>query len=271
MSARSRRQRRDSLVPGNSTSGRPATTHSKVELAERHFGFPPVAFVDDVWNACNDYAYDGVDYVERKLRDVLAKQKVKSAASADIAAGADAVLENLQRSLDVNLDRFELYSLQNLFVVPSSSAAAMPLRSFANDNDNDDDDDRNDKESANKRPRNAARATAAVASSDVDSGGDGGASAEAEAEVDAELERLLLLAEELQQANDLLRASIQQTRADTAAIRPLVDACRPIQSADHAPATALSAAFEQLGKLRQQHIETKALFDSSAAATAGQN
>jgi molecular chaperone GrpE (heat shock protein) len=259
------------LVPGNSTGGQSATAHSKVELAERHFGFPPVAFVDDVWNACNDYAYDGVDYVERKLRDVLAKQKVKSAASADITAGADAVLENLQRSLDVNLDRFELYSLQNLFVVPSStsssSTAAMPLRSFANNDDDNDDDDRNDKESANKRPRNAARssATAAVAASDVDSGG-AGASAEAEAEVDAELERLLLIAEELQQANDLLRASIQQTRADTAAIRPLVDACRPIQSADHAPAAALSAAFEQLDKLRQQHIETKALFDSSAAA-----
>ena len=97
-----KRERRDSLSAvgrrsSTASSGSAATTVD----AERHFGFAPVAFIDDVVNACNDYAYDGVDYVERKLR---AAHAVPRGADDVVGPGADAVLEHLQRALDVNLD-----------------------------------------------------------------------------------------------------------------------------------------------------------------------
>ncbi len=250
MSIRSRRERRDSLLQTSSAASGGASAFAPIEAAERHFGFAPVAFVDDVVNACNDYAYDGVDYVERKLRDSLNKQLPKHAHANDITAGADGVLENFQRALDVNLDRFELYSLQNLFVVPAASAAWAATSSRARDRSDDDnnDDDDDDDQGTSVRP------------SDVEL-----SSVDAEAELDAELEHLLLLAEQLLQANDLLRRAIAQSRADADAIRPLVDACRPLRDANVPPGAALRSLAEQLGGLRGHYTETKALFDASDA------
>ena len=76
-----------------------------------------VSFIDDVVNAVNDYTFDGVNYIASKLRSErgvardLALQK-------DIEDGSARVLQQLQKVLDVNFDKLELYVLQHILKIP---------------------------------------------------------------------------------------------------------------------------------------------------------
>jgi hypothetical protein len=259
-----KRERRDSLsVGGRNQGGKSSQSLASMSAAqansvaaEAHFGFAPVAFVDDVVNACNDYAYDGVDYVERKLR---APGALPRGAEREIGTGADAVLEAFQRALDLNLDRFELYSLQNLFVLPDASVAVRS-RTDRHGVDDDDDDDDNDADDNNNDVHDT-RSNVGVAADDDNS-------IATDATLDAELESLLASAEELHGANALLREALQQTQTDIGALQPLLAACRPLTSGDQ-PQVVLDGLMKQVEKLRLQYIQTKALFDASpAAATA---
>jgi hypothetical protein len=255
-----KRERRDSLsVGGRNQGGKSSQSLASMSAAqansvaaEAHFGFAPVAFVDDVVNACNDYAYDGVDYVERKLR---APGALPRGAEREIGTGADAVLEAFQRALDLNLDRFELYSLQNLFVLPDASVA---VRSRTDRHGVDDDDDNNDDDDDNNNDVHDTRSNVGVVADDDNS-------IATDAALDAELESLLATAEELHGANALLREALQQTQADIGALQPLLAACRPLTSGDQ-PQVVLDGLTKQIEKLRLQYIQTKALFDASPAA-----
>jgi hypothetical protein len=259
-----KRERRDSLSVGGRahTSQTPhkSSTLPQQASSEAHFGFAPVAFVDDVVNACNDYAYDGVDYVERKLRVPGALPR---GAEREVGTGADAVLEAFQRALDLNLDRFELYALQNLFVLPDASA----VRSTRSDSNADtgrgggvDDSDEHDHQQQQQQQQQQQSATSrstVVEDSDVAT----------EAALDAELEALLANAEELHSANALLRDAVQQTQADIGALQPLMLACRPLTAGDQ-PQVVLDALMKQVEKLRLQYTQAKELFDASPAAAA---
>lgn len=255
-----KRERRDSLSVGgrghtSQTSHQSsALPQQQQQSSEAHFGFAPVAFVDDVVNACNDYAYDGVDYVERKLRVPGALPR---GAERDIGTGADAVLEAFQRALDLNLDRFELYALQNLFVMPDAAAAAAVRSTRSDDNaDTGRSGGGGDDSGEHHHQQQSATSRSTVDDSDIAT----------DAALDAELEALLATAEELHSANALLRDAVQQSQSDIGALQPLMTACRPLTTGDH-PQVVLDGLMKQVEKLRLQYTQTKALFDASPAAT----
>jgi hypothetical protein len=90
-----------------------------------------VSFVDDVVNAINNYTFDGVEYIERKLAADKAVAR-NAQLQTSVTEGSAKVLEQLQTAIDVNCDKFELYVLQNILKVPDRlrvlSLRAMQIR-----------------------------------------------------------------------------------------------------------------------------------------------
>jgi hypothetical protein len=114
-----------SLLKKRSRQDRMGVANPPEKSAEEvFFGFHPVSFVDDVVNAVNDYAYDGVDYLEGKLRaDRIVARNVQLQNEA--AEGSNLVLAQFQQSLDVNFDKLELYLLQNILKIPNDIQVAL--------------------------------------------------------------------------------------------------------------------------------------------------
>lgn len=94
------------------------------------YGFDPVSFIDDVINCVEDYACDGLDAMERavtKLNSFKTSFKTGPGTTrppGEAGRSLDRLLEELSRSMNKNLDLFELYALQNILSVPSDLAVA---------------------------------------------------------------------------------------------------------------------------------------------------
>jgi hypothetical protein len=80
------------------------------------FGFNPVSFVDDAINCVEDYTCDGLDAMEK----AVAKLKSFKGRQADVGQSLDRILDQLSKSMNKNLDLFELYALQNILQLPSN-------------------------------------------------------------------------------------------------------------------------------------------------------
>ncbi|KAL6044621.1 hypothetical protein QOT17_023249 [Balamuthia mandrillaris] len=77
------------------------------------FGYSPLEVVDDILNAVNTYTGDVLDALERGLLSVLGPSHELT-----ISQAFEKVLPIFTQSCDKNFDRWELYVLRNIFVVP---------------------------------------------------------------------------------------------------------------------------------------------------------
>lgn len=93
-------------------------------LLTEHFGFPPIVLIDEVINAVNAIMYTCLKAMEEFLRKT---QKELRGLESDDEENKDpdeidigtAKLETLLEShVDNNFDKFELYTLRNIFTVP---------------------------------------------------------------------------------------------------------------------------------------------------------
>lgn len=117
-----------------------ATDYRATALLTEHFGFPPLALIDDVINAVNDIMYKCTQAMETYLNERQQKrleetmkeknsdedvvmegpEDTRSAIPEDEIQLGTAKLETLLESqVDKNFDKFELYALRNIFTVPS--------------------------------------------------------------------------------------------------------------------------------------------------------
>ncbi|KAJ3434233.1 protein mis12 [Anaeramoeba flamelloides] len=82
---------------------------------ESFFGWKPEEFVDDIANATSDFLCDGVDAIENCLISDVGLGDKK-----EIKKGCDSFLTYMQKTVDKNFDRFELYILRNIFTMPTN-------------------------------------------------------------------------------------------------------------------------------------------------------
>ncbi|ABN66533.2 predicted protein, partial [Scheffersomyces stipitis CBS 6054] len=96
-------------------------------LLTEHFGFPPLALVDDVINAVNEIMYkctSGVEsYLQERKEHALKAGKDSSdvfrlVTSDEIKIGTAKLETLLESQVDRNFDKFELYTLRNIFTLP---------------------------------------------------------------------------------------------------------------------------------------------------------
>ncbi|KAJ1897889.1 hypothetical protein LPJ66_003095 [Kickxella alabastrina] len=81
-------------------------------LIVEHFGFLPISFIDEIINAANDTVYRATD----GLSKFVEKEQGTSEATSQAVNKAETLLEH---AVDKNFDKFELYTLRNLFNIPS--------------------------------------------------------------------------------------------------------------------------------------------------------
>lgn len=106
----------------------PSEELNNFEREEKFLGFKPVLFVNDVLGAIEDYTCEGLDSFEHRLNESL---------GIDTKSNVDEILKTLSGRMDKNLDKFELYVLNNIFSIPkayvlsnesiASSSAPVPL------------------------------------------------------------------------------------------------------------------------------------------------
>ncbi|KAJ2781759.1 hypothetical protein H4R18_002672 [Coemansia javaensis] len=84
---------------------------SAQSLIVEHFGFLPIAFIDEIINAANDTVYRATD----ALCKFVEKEQGGGEATSQAINKAETLLEH---AVDKNFDKFELYALRNLFNMP---------------------------------------------------------------------------------------------------------------------------------------------------------
>lgn len=104
----------------------------QAQLLTEHFGFQPITVVDDIINIINDIMYKCTEQIERSLIDH--KQQLENQAKSfknlkinekneyslrDIEVGTAKLETTLEQVINKNFDKFELYSLRNVFNIPS--------------------------------------------------------------------------------------------------------------------------------------------------------
>jgi kinetochore protein Mis12/MTW1 len=93
-----------------------STTYRVNSLLTEHFGFPPLSLIDDVINAVNEIMYKCSQAMEEYLRK---RQEAGELFSTEEIVKGTAKLETLLESqVDKNFDKFELYTLRNIFTLP---------------------------------------------------------------------------------------------------------------------------------------------------------
>jgi hypothetical protein len=94
--------------------GRPSNTPVQGEQrAAKIFGQEPIRIIDDIINSVNDYATDSINAVQQCLL------RQTDATAEEVNEGIEKLQKTMQESIDKNFDKFELYSLKNIFQVPS--------------------------------------------------------------------------------------------------------------------------------------------------------
>lgn len=103
-------------------------------LLTEHFGFPPLTLIDDVINAVNDIMYKCTQAMEKylierrtKIIQELENQRTESEFETqdkgkiiddEIQMGTGKLETLLESQVDKNFDKFELYTLRNIFTLP---------------------------------------------------------------------------------------------------------------------------------------------------------
>ncbi|CAG8538212.1 3675_t:CDS:2 [Ambispora gerdemannii] len=90
------------------------------ELLTTHFGFVPIAFIDDIINTVNDLIYQAADIFEKYVEDRLGD-------SEECENGMHQVITLLEHIVDKNFDIFELYALNNIFALPPDVSSSIVL------------------------------------------------------------------------------------------------------------------------------------------------
>ncbi|CAG8454647.1 4321_t:CDS:2 [Ambispora leptoticha] len=90
------------------------------ELLTTHFGFVPIAFIDDIINAVNDLIYQAADIFEKYVDDRLSDPE-------ECENGMHQVITLLEHVVDKNFDIFELYALNNIFTIPPDVSSSIVL------------------------------------------------------------------------------------------------------------------------------------------------
>lgn len=88
------------------------THKASLQLLTEHFGFVPTDFVDDVINSINELVHEAI----RQLETFLSQHQDDDSLNA--LSKIETLLEN---AIDRNFDKFELYCLNNIFIVPKSN------------------------------------------------------------------------------------------------------------------------------------------------------
>lgn len=83
------------------------------------FGFCPTEFVDKVVDLCDDFGQGGVVALEDKLKE----EEPLTEHHGMIKAAVDQLHHGLDRVFDTNIDKFEMYSVRNIFHVPQGAYA----------------------------------------------------------------------------------------------------------------------------------------------------
>ncbi|ODV82405.1 Mis12-domain-containing protein [Suhomyces tanzawaensis NRRL Y-17324] len=97
--------------------------HRVTSLLTEHLGFPPLALIDDIINAVNELLYKCTQAMETYLLEVRDKRLKQSDSSSvvskeEIQLGTGKLETLLESQVDKNFDKFELYSLRNIFTIP---------------------------------------------------------------------------------------------------------------------------------------------------------
>ncbi|CUM65965.1 uncharacterized protein PRCAT00003619001 [Priceomyces carsonii] len=113
-----------------------AVDYRVTSLLTEHLGYPPLALVDDVINAVNVIMYSCTTEIERYLmerqqkqyedttksptgdRDVLTEYANEKYPTEEIQVGTGKLETLLESQIDTNFDKFELYTLRNIFMIP---------------------------------------------------------------------------------------------------------------------------------------------------------
>lgn len=107
--------------------------YTATAILTEHLGFPPISVIDDVINAVNDIMYKCTQAMETYLVDRQQKRQEElrstSKAYEDVDMDQDMIAQEIQvgtakletlleNEVSKNFDKFELYSLRNLFTIP---------------------------------------------------------------------------------------------------------------------------------------------------------
>ena len=117
------------------------TEYRTTALLTEHFGFPPLALVDDVINLVNQIMYKCIQAMETYLNERRQKEhpshkdkdifkgqqadgneingKEKGITEEEIQVGTAKLETLLENQVDKNFDKFELYALRNIFTIPA--------------------------------------------------------------------------------------------------------------------------------------------------------
>lgn len=105
----------------------------KTAILTEHFGYPPLAVIDDVINAVNHILYKCTQAMENYLTtrqqerveeitrqgDVILEENIWSKlGDQEIKLGTAKLETLLENQIDKNFDKFELYALRNIFNIP---------------------------------------------------------------------------------------------------------------------------------------------------------
>ncbi|KAI5952244.1 hypothetical protein KGF54_003110 [Candida jiufengensis] len=96
------------------------TDSTTTALLIEHFGFAPLKLIDEVINAINQITGKGIEALEEYLLNLQNKQKLEATQQTtdEIFTGSAKLESLLQFKIDIFFDKFELYSLGNIFHIP---------------------------------------------------------------------------------------------------------------------------------------------------------
>jgi hypothetical protein len=94
-------------------------TAAHMELLTEYFGFCPIDFVDDIINTVNDLLYKSMDELEKIIRAELTDED-------QVERGMAAVETLFENAIDKYFDKFELYCMSQIFVLPNHGRVVLP-------------------------------------------------------------------------------------------------------------------------------------------------
>ncbi|TPX71907.1 hypothetical protein SpCBS45565_g00966 [Spizellomyces sp. 'palustris'] len=96
-----------------------AARDASLELVTEQLGWAPVSYVDDIINSMNDLAYKGISSFETWLEEYGLDEEESEKG----LAATETLFEN---NIDKQFDKFELFVLQSIFVVPTNLPIKLP-------------------------------------------------------------------------------------------------------------------------------------------------
>ncbi|ODQ64571.1 Mis12-domain-containing protein, partial [Nadsonia fulvescens var. elongata DSM 6958] len=108
--------------------------HKAIHVLTEHFGYAPITVVDDIINAVNKFLYKCTDAIEKFLTQRMEREEQKRLQREnagkkmlggpifrpdEIMEGTNKLETLMESIVDRNFDKFELYTLRNLFLIPA--------------------------------------------------------------------------------------------------------------------------------------------------------